>query len=200
MGWRQVGTLYVVLAILAALYARERPATGPEEVDRSRPPRPRFLQVTAEDVTGIRLVRGARIVNVRRDGAGWTVVEPAGVELPNDLVNGFLQALLTAEEIERVAAATHDLASFGLADDADRIELTLSSGPTVAVALGGTNPTGTALYARRDADGGIVLIGRQVRDYQDMIYGALPRGAVPAGTVDGRIGWRTPLLLFAGTV
>jgi hypothetical protein len=199
MRWRQVGVLYLVLAVLAALYTRERPA-APEEGDRSRPPRPRFLQVTAADVTAMRLARGTRIVSVRRDGNGWTVVEPAGAELPNDLVNGFLQALLTTEEIDRIATTTGDLGSFGLSDDADRVELTLAKGPTVVVALGGTNPTGTALYARRDADGGIVLIGRQVRDYQDMIYGALPRGAVPAGTADGRIGWQTPLLLFWGTV
>ena len=70
----------------------------------------------------------------------------------------------------------------------------------LVVALGGTNPTGTALYARRDPDGSIVLIGRQVRDYQDMIYGTLPHGAVPAGTADGRIGCQNPLLLFGGTV
>jgi Domain of unknown function (DUF4340) len=188
-----------VLAVLAALYARERPAT-PEVGDRSRPPRARFLQVTADDVTAMRLARGTRIVSVRREGNGWRVVEPRGAELPNDLVSGFLQALLTTEEIDRIATTTRDLASFGLAEEADRVELTLASGPTVAVALGGTNPTGTALYARRDADGGIVLIGRQVRDYQDMIYGALPRATVPAGTVDGRIGSRTPLLLFGSAV
>jgi hypothetical protein len=70
----------------------------------------------------------------------------------------------------------------------------------VTVTLGGTNPTGTALYARNVPDGSVVLIGRQVRDYEDMIYNALPRGAVPAGTAEGRIGRRTPLLLSGGAV
>jgi hypothetical protein len=198
MRWRQVGVLYLVLAVLAALYARERPA-APER-DQSRPPRARFLQVAAADVTAMRLARGAQVVSVRRDGDGWVVVEPAGAELPSDLVRGFLEALLSTEEIDRIATTTGDLGSFGLDDGADRVELTLARGGPVVVALGGTNPSGTALYARRDADGGIVLIGRQVRDYQDMIYGALPRGAVPAGTADGRIGWQTPLLLFGSTV
>jgi hypothetical protein len=198
MRWRQVGVLYLVLAVLAALYARERP--GGRERDQSRPPRARFLQVAAADVTAMRLARGAQVVSVRRDGDGWVVVEPAGAELPSDLVRGFLEALLSTEEIDRIATTTGDLGSFGLDDGADRVELTLTRGGPVVVALGGTNPSGTALYARRDADGGIVLIGRQVRDYQDMIYGALPRGAVPAGTADGRIGWQTPLLLFGSTV
>src|SRR5262249_48843559 len=173
---------------------RERPAAP--EADHSRPPRPRFLQVAAADVAAVRLARGTRVVSIRRDGDRWAVDEPAGVDLPNDLVSGFLQALLTTEEIARIATTTGDFGSFGLDDSADRIELTLTRGEPVVVTLGGTNPTGTALYARREADSGIVLIGRQVRDYQDMIYGALPRGAVPAGTVDGRIGSQTPLLFF----
>jgi hypothetical protein len=198
MRWRQVGLLYVVLAVLVVLYARDRPAAP--EGDRSRPPRARFLQVTAADVTAVRLARGTRVVHVRRDGDRWVVVEPAGAELPSDLVNSFLQALLTTEEIDHITTTTGDLGSFGLGDDADRVELTLTRGEPVVVALGGTNPTGTALYARRAAGAGIVLIGRQVRDYQDMIYGALPRGAVPAGTADGRIGSQTPLLLFGSTV
>jgi hypothetical protein len=198
MSWRQVGFLYAILVVLAVLYARERPpATA---LDPVRPPRPRFLQVAASDVSSIRLVRGARMVVLRRDGPGWVVAEPAGAELPTDLVNGFLQALLTTEEIDRIATTTSDLASYGLADQADRVELVRAQGEPVVVSLGSPNPTGTALYARRAADGSIVLIGRQVRDYEEMIYNALPRGAVPAGTADGRIGTRAPLLLSAGKV
>jgi hypothetical protein len=198
MRWRQVALLYVVLAVMAAVFVRERPPASKTET--SRPPRRRFLQVAAADVTAIRLVRGNRVVSVRRDGRSWAVVEPAGVHIPSDLVNGFLQALLTTEEIERIATTTADLRSFGLDDDADRVELTLGGGEPLVVTLGGTNPTGTALYARRAAEGGVVLIGRQVRDYQDLIYGALPRGAVPAGTGDGRIGARAPLRWNAARV
>ena len=198
MRWRQVGFLYVVLAILAVFYVWERPATPVREGER--PPRPRFLTVTANDVAAIRLVRGGRTVSLRRNGRDWVVVEPAGMQVPNDLVSGFLQALLTTEEIDHVATTTGELGSFGLDDQADRVELAPASGDAVVVTLGGTNPTGTALYARRGPDGGVVLIGRQVRDYEDMIYNALPRGAVPADTADGRIGSRTPLLFNAGGV
>jgi hypothetical protein len=198
MRWRQVGFLYVVLAILAVFYVWERPATPVREGER--PPRPRFLTVTANDVAAIRLVRGGRTVSLRRDGRDWVVVEPAGMQLPSDLVTGFLQALLTTEEIDHVATTTGELGSFGLDEQADRVELAPASGDAVIVTLGSTNPTGTALYARRGPDGGVVLIGRQVRDYEDMIYNALPRGAVPADTADGRIGLRTPLLFNASAV
>ena len=198
MRWRQVALLYVVAAILAVLYGRER-APAPE-VDRSRPPRARFLQMAASDVSGIRLVRAHRAVDLRREGRDWVVVEPSGMQLPNDLVTGFLQALLTTEEIDRVATTTGELASFGLDEQADRVELARTEGEPVVVTLGGTNPTGTALYARSPRDGGVVLIGRQVRDYEDMIYDALPRGAVPPGTAEERIGLQTPLLLTGAAV
>ncbi len=198
MRWSQVGVLYLVLAALAALYLRAAPPQP--EGDRSRPPRARFLDVAAADVSVIRLTRGARTVTIRRDGREWTVVAPAGAALPGDLVTGFLQALLTTEEIDRMATTTSDLGSFGLDEQADRVELTRTRGEPVVVTLGAPNPTGTALYARRGAEGGVVLIGRQVRDYEDMIYNALPRPTVPAGTADGRIGAQTPLLLNRGAV
>jgi hypothetical protein len=196
--WRQVGLLYAIAALLAVLYGRER--TPPPDADRSHPPRPRFIQLTAEDVVGIRLLRGLRSVELRREGHDWVVVEPAGAELPNDLVTSFVRALLTTEEIDRVATTTGELASFGLDEQGDRVEIARTEGDPVVVTLGGTNPTGTALYARGARDGSVVLIGRQVRDYEDMIYDALPRPAVPAGTADGRIGCRTPLLLSRAAV
>jgi len=198
MGWRQVGLLYLVFAILAVLYVRERPPEPQRE--GGRPPRARFLQVAAAEVSAIRIVRGGRAVSMRREGPDWVVVEPTGMRLPNDLVTGFLQALLTTEEIDHIATTTGELSSFGLDEQADRVELGRGEGEAVVVTLGGTNPTGTALYARRGPDGGVVLIGRQVRDYEDMIYDALPRGAVPADTADGRIGARTPLLFNGGAV
>lgn len=193
MRWRQVGVLYTVLGVLAALYALQRPPVP--EADPSRPVRPRFLQVAAADVTGVTVVRGARRVRVRREGDEWVVVEPAGAAVPRDLITGFLQALLTAEEIDRIVTTTRDLGGFGLDEAGDRIELSLLRGEPVVVTLGLPNPTGTALYARRESDGTVVLIGRRVRDYEDMLHNALPRGTVPATGVHGPIGGAQPLLL-----
>lgn len=193
MRWRQLGLLYAVLAILAALYARER-GTG-TLAEPERPVRPRFLQVPAADVAGILMRRGDRQVRLRRDGEEWTVVEPAGAALPRDLVTGFLQALLTAEEIEPIVTPTRDLRGFGLDGGGDLVELRVAGrGDPVVVTLGVPNPTGTALYARREADGAVVLIGRRVRDYEDMIHNALPRGRAPEAAPDGRVGTAKPLL------
>ncbi len=194
MRWRQVGVLYAVLAVLAGLYARERGTAVPTDAERTA--RPRFLQVAAADVAEVGLRRGGRQVRFRRQGEDWVVVEPAGAAVPRDLVTGFLQALLTAEEIEPIVTPTRDLTGFGLGEQGDRVEVRLARrGEPVVVTLGTPNPTGTALYARREADGAVVLIGRRVRDYEDMIYNALPRGSVPAAAPDGRVGAAKPLLL-----
>ena len=79
MRWRQVGMLYAGRsAVLAALYAPRAAAPARGEPIRSRPPRPRFLQLTAADVTGIRLVRGDAVVSMRRDGGGVGVERAGG--------------------------------------------------------------------------------------------------------------------------
>jgi len=192
MRWGQVVGLYAVLGILAALYLLQ-PARAPE-ADPAKPARPRFLTTAASDVTAISLVRGDRRLRMRREGEEWVVVEPAGAAVPRDLITGFLQALLTTEEIERIVSTTADLTAFGLDERGDRVELTLQRGEPIVVTLGVPNPTGTALYARRESDGTVVLIGRRVRDYEDMLHNALPRGTVPVGDAEGRVGQLEPLL------
>jgi hypothetical protein len=194
MRWRQLGVLYAMLGILAALHASQR--TPVRETDPSRSARRRFLTIAAADVTGLSVVRGDRRIEARREPGGeWVVVDPEGVTVPRDLIAGFVEALLSTEEIERIVTTTADLPGFGLDEHGDRVELSLERGEPVVVTLGLPNPTGTALYARRESDGTVVLIGRRVRDYEDMLYNALPRGKVPASGVDGRVGSAEPLLL-----
>jgi hypothetical protein len=199
MRWRQLGVLYAVLGILATIHALQR--TPVREADSSRPARRRFLTVGAADVTGLSVVRGDRRIEARREaGDEWVVVDPAGTTVPRDLIAGFVEALLSTEEIERIVTTTADLPGFGLDEHGDRVELSLQRGEPVVVTLGLPNPTGTALYARRESDGTVVLIGRRVRDYEDMLYNALPRGKVPPSGVDGRVGRAEPLLFESGRV
>ena len=92
-----------------------------------------------------------------------------------------------AEEIEHVPPGTTQGNAFGLDDGAmpARIELLRGDGASIVVTIGGTNPTGTAVYARRDNAPEVILIGRNVRYYEDLIFQALPAGQVPAS--DGNL-------------
>ena len=137
---------------------------------------------------------GKHAINVRFRDAYGLVSEPATASITIDTaapVGGALAA---------VAMPNANNLSWTTAGDAG----SGFAGYKLVGAPGASPPanctTGTALYARSAREGGVVLIGRQVRDYEDMIYDALPRGAVPAGTADGRIGRRTPLLLSRGAV
>ena len=191
MGWRQVVVLWVACVALGGAWLWTEPRVAPEVPDGAAPAQPAtpaFLDVPAAAVAGVRLERPDRRLVVRRDGAYWRVVEPADAVVPSDLVSAFVQALLGAREIARVPARPEDLAGFGLGDDAARVTLEVDGTPGIVVLLGGLNPPGTAVYARREGADAVVLIGRDVRSYEDLLFGALPAPAVPADAARGDVG------------
>jgi len=183
MRWRQVIILYLVLAALGAEYwlveRHRQPAVS------TRPARQRFLAVARDDVREIRLLRGGRAIVARRAEGRWMVVEPAEAPIPPDLVTAFADALTAAEEIEVVAEAAGDPTAYGLDATAARIELVVERGSPVVVTIGGPNPTGTAVYARRGDAPAVVLIGRNAGYYEDLLFQALPAAQVPAGSERG---------------
>ena len=180
MRWRQVIVLYAVGAALGAEYWFVERAREPALP--TRPRRQRFLSVRADDVREVRLVRGGRTIVTRRADGRWAVVEPAGTSIPADLVTAFTDALTAAEEIDVVGEAGSDPAAYGLDATAGRVELVVEHGSPVVVAIGAPNPTGTAVYARRGDGPAVVLIGRNVRYYEDLLFQALPAAQIP---VDG---------------
>jgi len=190
--WRQVILLYVVLGGLAAAYLWLEPRR-PEITADTPPARPRFLTVARDAVVEVRVERAGRPLVLRRAGDRWQVAEPAGASVPPDLVRAFVEALVDADEIDRVAAVPTDVEPFGLDDDATRVTIASGGADPTVVLLGDTNPTGTALYARRGGDAGVVLIGRNVRYYEDLIYEALPRPVVPSDAGDDAVGSERPL-------
>lgn len=176
--WRQVILCWVVLAGLVAEYwLVERRHEPRVEAALARP---RFLQLRPADVRELRLSREGRTVVSRRQGTTWSVVEPAGAFIPPDLIGAFATALAEAEEIAQVAGAEADPVAYGLDARATRVEMMGDRGDAVVVRIGGTNPTGTAVYARRDASPDVVLIGRNIRYYEDLIFQALSAARVPA--------------------
>ncbi len=187
MRWRQVVLLYVVLAALAAEYLLVERHEPPPATDQPVV-RPRFLNIAPDDVVRLDLKRGPRHIVAAREAGRWRVIEPAGAAIASDLPAAFVEALTKADEIENVAAPTSDVRSFGFDEGAGRVELTVDGRDPVVIMLGGPNATGTAIYARRGDGPAIVLIGRDVRYYEDMLYQALPRDSVPAVDAPGRIG------------
>lgn len=148
--------------------------------------RPRFVGTGLGEVREIDLWRQGRRVVSRRERAGWRLVEPTDADVPADLIAAFANALSDAEEISRIDPGT-EAAAFGLDDTATRVEVRGEHG-AITVTIGGTNPTGTAVYARRQDSPDVVLIGRNVRYYGDLIFQALAADRVPAADGDAPIG------------
>ena len=176
MRWRQVIVLYAVAAVLGGWYwFVER---HPEELPKINHRRP-FLHLDARGMREVRVRRPGHALVSRWDGNGWVVVEPAGGVVPSDLIAAFTSALAGAEEIARVTERADDARQYGLDESASRIEIVPASGELIVVVLGGTNPTGTAVYARRDAAPEVVLVGRNIRFYEDLIFQALKARDAP---------------------
>ena len=188
MRWRQVVGLWVLFAALAAEYLLvERRRPPPPSAEAARPARPRFVDLRPDDVRELRLERRGRTIVSRVADGHWTVIEPPGATIPGDLLEAFTVALAGAEEIERLPDRG-DGRAFGLDEGAARVEMRGAAGPPVVVNLGGPNPTGTAIYARRDQAADVVLIGRNVGYYEEMIFQALPAPRVPAGDENVPVG------------
>ena len=179
MGWRQTALFYVIAALLGAWYfggswlERVRPTESPAG-------RVALLGTAVRAVDEMRLSQGDRRIVARQTAGHWVVREPEGAEVPADLLAALVEALAAAEVIERVADTDAQGAAFGLDERAVRIEL-LGAGVTpVAILLGSVNPGGTAVYAERVGTVGVVLIGRNVAYYEELVLEALGRREGPA--------------------
>ena len=176
MRWRQVILLYAVAVVLGGWYwtLEPRPPQAAKTEGRRR-----FLNLDARGLREIRVRRPDSVMVSRRDAGGWVVVEPAGGFVPSDLITAFTNALAAAEEIARVSDSTDDAKQYGLDERASRIEIVPASGDPIVIVLGQTNPTGTAVYARRDAAPEVILVGRNIRYYEDLIFEALSAREAP---------------------
>lgn len=186
MRWRQVIVLYLVLGGLAVAWFRGGGPVPPPPGEA--PARRRFLPLGEGPIQEVTLQRRGRTVRARREGDRWAIVEPSNAAVPSDLVAAFTEALSRAEEIAQVADDAPDVQPYGLDEGAVRVEVRPQTGPSVVVRIGGTNPTGTAVYARREGVAAVVLIGRNVSYYEGLIFEALPPARVPADDGDAPVG------------
>jgi hypothetical protein len=174
--WRRVVVLYLILAALAVEYFLVERRPTPETTEE--PARTRFVPVEPATLRELRMRRDGLTVVTRRDGGGWAILEPAGVTIPPDLITAFANALAGAEEIARYPENAPDAAAYGFAEAA-QVEMVAEGREPIVVTLGATNPTGTAIYAQRTGSRDVVLIGRNVRYYEDLIFHAVSASHVP---------------------
>ena len=79
------------------------------------------------------------------------------------------------------------MAAYGLAPPDSTVIIEGEGEPgTETIFIGGYNPTKTAVYARKDGSPEVVLLGYNVKYYEDLIFQAAQRGYRRAFLADGQ--------------
>src|SRR6185369_5861978 len=103
MSWRAVGVVYAVLALLLAFVLRFEREPAIEVPPPEAAPARSLLGVTPSAVRAVTFLRGTARVHAERREGRWRVLEPAGAEVPPDLVDAAV-ATLTAGQVSEVVA------------------------------------------------------------------------------------------------
>ncbi len=175
MSWRRVGTIYVVLALLAAVVivgGREGGSTGTPERQAVGPS---MLATDAAAVQAVTFRKGDRSVRAVLQDRRWRTIEPAGAEVSSDLIAATIATLTEGQAAEKLAQQPeHDLAAYGLDAPSATVDVVIGDAATkpVTVEIGARNPTQTAVYARRRDQPAIFLVGMNLSYYIDLIFDA----------------------------
>jgi hypothetical protein len=157
MTWTRA-LLYVALAaVLAALAWATTPSPPPAAAPPARP---------QADIVGVTVEARGRRVEARRDGERWQVTPPGAAT--SDLIDALLAAILEARA-EPVASDPTRAAEFGLDTPAARVVLARRAGPPVTLVVGAVNPADTGIYGQLEGNPQVVLMGRTVRYYIDLM-------------------------------
>jgi hypothetical protein len=175
MTWRRVAVYYILAAVLGGYFFMLERRTGGEATSPARTAAAasaaRFVPIARDDIQELTLQRNEGTVTLQRQGQYWHVQSPPNAAVTSALVTSFVENLTTEKEVRVVMETATDLAAYGLARPYSTIVIRGKT-PTevVTVQIGDRNPTGSAVYARRDNTSQVVLVGYSVRSYADLIF------------------------------
>ena len=186
MTWWRVGLYYLFAIVLGGYYLlfEWRPGGPDAPIFEPRPVREStFLALKRGTIHTLSIKRQQHIFVSQRSEAPpgeahpeWQVLEPIGAPVTSALVSGFLDNLTPDRKVPVVHEAPADLAAYGLAPPASTIIIEGDGEPgTETIFIGGYNPTQTAVYARKDGSPEVVLLGYNVKYYEDLIFQAAQR-------------------------
>ena len=106
-----------------------------------------------------------------------------------NLIQAFVESLAAVEEIDRLPSQQGDDHAFGFDENALRVYVSDSDGRELELTVGGSNASGTAVYARVGDAPHPVLIGRNLEYYASLILDEVRRSAEPS-VGDGPVAFR----------
>jgi hypothetical protein len=172
MTWRRIVFYYVFAIVLGGYFFwfewnpyGEKPIPVPQRVVQKSP----FLPISREEIAEVELRRDGVAIICRREGEKWRVIAPAGAQVTSDLITSFVENLTPEKEVQIMEESAKDLASYGL--DQPRATVTVKGKNIMAtVLIGDANPTGSAVYVRKENSLQVVLLGSGVSHYEELIF------------------------------
>lgn len=157
MNVRVTIALAVVLAALVT-YLRLTAPTGEPDAPAATVVEPPLLAVDPAQVARLEWKSGDERLTVVRTPDGWA--DATGRRWPSSVPTDLLAALTTLRPIAMVDPTPNDVRDYRLGPDATRLRvIDRADHPVLDLEIGGRNPAWTGLYARRDGDPGVFLVG-----------------------------------------
>ena len=175
MTWRRIAVYYVLSLLLGGYYFAFEWRPNPDMPVRGARPvvQNRFLPLAREDIHEVVLRRQEGAVHCVRNGDKWETLEPQNVEITSAIVESLLENLTQEKEIQVVEQNATDLKPYGLADPYSILELKGKENNLLAtVSVGDRNPTASAVYALKDKSRQVVVVGYNIRYYEELIFEA----------------------------
>lgn len=175
MSWQRVAAIWAVLAVLAGIVVVVDRTAPPPAEDTPAPVGPPLLDASAASVTSVTFRKEGRVVRATRREERWETVEPADVKISSDLIEATIATLTEGQAAERLGdEPEYGLDAYGLDTPVATLEVVLgdANATPITVAIGARNPTQTAVYARRNDQPAIYLVGMNLRYYIDLIFDA----------------------------
>jgi hypothetical protein len=166
MRWRSLGSLALILLILAAAYYA-LDAKGKKSDDATT----RVFLADEQQVERLVIAKRDGQIVVTREGAGWRLAEPVQAKGDKVEINALLHTVLGASRERTIEEQPTRLGEYGLDPPAIRVTLTLKGDKALpALLLGDKNPSGLSVYAKREDHPAVFLLASS-------LLGSLDRSA-----------------------
>ncbi len=177
MTWRRIALYYILGTVLGGyFFLFEWQPDSERPIHRARPiAQSRLLPIPRDEIREVSLRRAVLVVSFRRNGQQWQVIEPDGAQVTSALVTSFVENLTPEKELQVIDEAPGDLSPYGL-DHPSSTVIIKGDHTVTTIFIGSTNPTSSAVYARKEHSPQVVLLGHSVRYYGDLIFQAARSG------------------------
>ncbi|MES1260852.1 MAG: DUF4340 domain-containing protein, partial [Acidobacteriota bacterium] len=140
----------------------------PAKTEPATPPSPKILALGEDQIEGIRLTKpGSAAIVLKKTGDRWAIAEPSPLSADQDTVKSLVGSLASLSADRLIDEKPSDLATFGLVNPPEEVDITLRGGKVDKLLLGSDTPSGSNTYVKLDGSPKVYTIFSSVRSNFD---------------------------------